>query len=164
MVLRKLIGDAQTFLQRGEWESRPAICAPPNLIDDSHMHKHTNDLSLPMHAAGNPFLDAERMLFKFVGSEQLAAWKLFSDAELGGKSTVSLEPSQEFPVSAYTPAASMATCLGTSLIYRMLHTTNHAHICVCMTSVPVQNKPPQLHPHACATSEHAGHCRTQGSV
>lgn len=53
---------------------------------------------LPPAAQRGPYGEASRTLFQFKTAEDLAQWTSFSDAELGGKSTVALELGQEATV------------------------------------------------------------------
>lgn len=48
------------------------------------------------------------MLYQFRAPEDLARWELFSDEELGGKSTISLQPSEERPVRCVAPGRAAA--------------------------------------------------------
>ena len=53
----------------------------------------------------DPFtLPEERMLFRFASEADLAIWDKFQDSDVGGKSTVSLNPSLDDPVRAHMPA------------------------------------------------------------
>ena len=57
-------------------------------------------------AVQNPFsLGEERSLFKFTQEADFQRWRTFQDKDIGGKSTISIEPSLDHPVPLHQPLA-----------------------------------------------------------
>jgi hypothetical protein len=57
-------------------------------------------------AVNNPFMLAEeRSLFNFTQETDFQRWKTFQDKDVGGRSTISLEPSVDNPVLPFSSAA-----------------------------------------------------------
>ena len=48
----------------------------------------------------SPYPPAERLLYSFGSSDDLARWKVFTDQQYGGRSTAELASSPDEPVSA----------------------------------------------------------------
>ncbi|KAL4518110.1 hypothetical protein Ndes2526B_g01456 [Nannochloris sp. 'desiccata'] len=50
--------------------------------------------------AQNPWPEKQRMLYQFGNQEELTMWNVFSDSQLGGKSTAAIQPSSDTPSAA----------------------------------------------------------------